>query len=201
MYAIPAQALVDANYSVLYLSAKCAGSTPDGISWASSTLGLRLCREALPTGFWIAGDAAYRCRNGIVTPWTAGKLLDDEFGVSRDTFNFYNSSLRMHVEQAFEMLVLRFGILWRKLMFSLQANVLVLAAHFHLHHFCIEHGEAAKGAVLGPEERSVSDAAFQRWFRVHSKLDEDSYPVLSKAVVATWKAAVLGTISIEDCMR
>jgi DDE superfamily endonuclease len=201
MYAIPAQALVDANYRFLYLSARCAGSTPDGIARASSNFGLRLCREALPTGFWIAGDAAYRCRNGSITPWTSEQLLDDEFGVSRDTFNFYNFSLRMHVEQAFGMLVRRFGILWRKLMFSLPANVLVLAARFRLHHFCIEHGEAAKGAVLGPGERSVSDAAFQRWFRVHSKIDEDSYPFLSKAVVATWKAAILGTISLEDCMR
>jgi DDE superfamily endonuclease len=103
MYAIPAQALVDANYKFLYLSAKCAGSTPDGIAWASSTLGLRLCREALPAGYWIAGDAAYPCRNAIITPWTAGQLLDDDFAVSRDAFNFYHSSLRMHVEQAFGM--------------------------------------------------------------------------------------------------
>jgi DDE superfamily endonuclease len=165
MYAIPAQALVDAYYKFLYLSAKCAGSTPDGIAWASSTLGLRLCREALPAGYWIAGDAAYPCRNGIITPWTAGQLLDDEFGVSRDAFNFYHSSLRMHVEQAFGMLVQRFVILWRKLMFSLPANVLVLSACFRQNNFCIEHGEAVTSAVLGPEERSVSDAAFQRWFR------------------------------------
>jgi hypothetical protein len=71
----------------------------------------------------------------------------------------------MHVEQAFGMLVSRFGALWRKLMFSLPANVLVLSACFRLHNFCIEHEEAATGAVLGPEERSVSDAAFQIWFR------------------------------------
>jgi DDE superfamily endonuclease len=165
MYAIPAQALVDANYRFLYLSAKFAGSTPDGIVWASSTHGLRLCREAFPAGYWIAGDGAYPCRNGIITPWTAAQLLDDEFGVSRDAFNFYHSSLRMHVEQAFGMLVQRFDIPWRKLMFSLPANVLVLSSCLCLHNFCIEHGEAVTGAVLGPEERSVSDAAFQRWFR------------------------------------
>ena len=81
MYAIPAQALVDGKYRFLYLSAKCCGSTPDGISWASTTLCLRLFREGLPAGFWIAGDAAYTSRNGIITPLTAGQLLDDEFGV------------------------------------------------------------------------------------------------------------------------
>jgi DDE superfamily endonuclease len=45
MYAIPAQAVVDAKYRFLYLSAKCAGSTPDAIAWESSILGMRLRRE------------------------------------------------------------------------------------------------------------------------------------------------------------
>jgi DDE superfamily endonuclease len=88
MYAVPAQALVDSDYRFLYLSANCVGSTPDGIAWDSSSLGLRLCREALPTGFWIAGDVAYPCRNGIITPWTAGHLLHDKCGVQRDALNF-----------------------------------------------------------------------------------------------------------------
>jgi hypothetical protein len=112
MYAIPAQALVDAKYRFLYLCAKRAGSTPNGIAWVSSSLGMRLRREPLTAGIWTAGDA-YPCRNGIIAPWTAAQLFHDEFGASRDTFNFYHSSLRMHVEQAFGMLVQRFGILWR----------------------------------------------------------------------------------------
>jgi hypothetical protein len=175
MYAIPAQALVDAKYRFLYLSAKCAGSTPDGIAWESSSLGLRLRREPLPTGFWIAGDAAYPCRKGIITPWTAGQLLHDEFGVSRDAFNFHHSSLRMHVEQAFGMLVQRFGILWKKLMFSLPASLLVLSSCFRLHNFCIERGEPAACAILGPEERSVSDAAFRRWFRASQQARREQF--------------------------
>jgi DDE superfamily endonuclease len=143
MYAIPAHALVDANYRFLYLSAKCAGSTPDGIAWEYSSLGMRLRRTPLPAWFWIAGDAAYPCRNGVITPWTAGKLLHDEFGVSRDAFNFFHSSLRMHVEQAFGMLVQRFGILWRKLMFSLPVSTLVFSTCFRLHNFCINNGESS----------------------------------------------------------
>jgi hypothetical protein len=77
LYAIPAQAVEDAKYRFLYLSAKCAGSTPDAIAWESSSLGMRLRREPLPLGYWLAGDAAYPCRDGIVTPWTAGQLHDD----------------------------------------------------------------------------------------------------------------------------
>jgi hypothetical protein len=174
MYAIPAQALVDANYRFLYLSAKCAGSTPDGIAWESSSLGMRLRRVPLPAGFWIAGDAAYPCRNGIITPWTAGQLLHDEFGTSRDAFNFFHSSLRMHVEQAFGMLVQRFGILWRKRMFYLPVSTLELSTRFRLHNFCIENGESSLGAILRSEEQSVSDVAFGRWFRA-SQQDQTSH--------------------------
>jgi hypothetical protein len=112
MYDIPAEALVDANYRFLCVSGKCAAGTPDGIAWESPSLGMHLCRTPLPDVFWIAGDAAYPCRNGVITPWTAWKLLRDEFGVLRDAFNFFLSSLRMHVEQEFGMLVQRFGILW-----------------------------------------------------------------------------------------
>jgi DDE superfamily endonuclease len=172
MYAIPAQALVDANYRFLYLSAKCAGSTPDGIAWESSSLGIRLRREQLPAGFWIAGDAAYSCRNGIIAPWTAGQLLHDEFGASRDAFNFYHSSLRMHVEQAFGMLVQRFGILWRKLKFSLPVSTLILTVCFRLHNFCIDNGEPSLGTLFRSEERSVSEAAFGRWFRASQQARE-----------------------------
>jgi DDE superfamily endonuclease len=78
MYAIPAQAFVDARYIFLYLSAKCEGSTPDAIAWESSSLGMRLRREPLPFGYWLAGDGAYPCHNGIVTSWTAGQLHDDQ---------------------------------------------------------------------------------------------------------------------------
>jgi hypothetical protein len=173
MYAIPAQALVDANYRFLYLSSKCAGSTPDGIAWESSSLGMRLRREPLPLGFWIAGDAAYPCRHGVITPWTAGQLLHDNLGVSRDAFNFYHSSLRMHVEQAFGMLVQRFGILWRKLTFSSPKSTLMLSACFRLHNFCIDSGESPVCAALLNDERRVADAAFRTWFCAAQKARED----------------------------
>jgi DDE superfamily endonuclease len=117
MYATPAQALLDSKYRILCHSPKCAGSTPDAIAWESSDLGMRLRREPLPFGFWIAVDAAYPCLNDINTPWTAGQLHHEDFGYSRDAFIAFHSSLRMHVEQAFGLLVQRFGVLWRKLMF------------------------------------------------------------------------------------
>jgi hypothetical protein len=48
-----------------------------------SILGMRLRRELLPLGFWIASNVAYPCRDGVVTPWRAGQLFHDDLGLSR----------------------------------------------------------------------------------------------------------------------
>jgi hypothetical protein len=132
-----------------------------------------LRREWLRLGFWIAGDAASTCRHGVITPWTAGQLLHDDLGLSRDAFIFYHSSLRVHAEQALGMLVQRFGILWRKLNFSLPTSTLVLSACFHLHNFCVDSGESTISAALLNDECRVVDAAFRTWFCAAQKARED----------------------------
>jgi hypothetical protein len=42
---------------------------------------------------------------------------------------------------------------------------------------------------------------FKGGFVLHSKLAKDSYRVLSKTSIATWKVANLGTISLEEYER
>eukprot|EP00171_Calliarthron_tuberculosum_P001167 IDg1167t1 len=41
----------------------------DCTAFAVSGLGRRLRTVGLVPGFWIAGDSAYECRDGILTPW------------------------------------------------------------------------------------------------------------------------------------
>jgi hypothetical protein len=48
--------------------------------------------------YWIAGEAAYLCDNYLLTPFTKAQTHYQELGIRRDVFNFYLSSLRMHVE-------------------------------------------------------------------------------------------------------
>jgi hypothetical protein len=54
--------------------------------FACSHLG-PLMQNDLLGSFWIAGDAAYSCENGLITPWSKGQLLDSEKGLWRDSFN------------------------------------------------------------------------------------------------------------------
>jgi DDE superfamily endonuclease len=103
MYALPVQAVVDSKYRFLFMSAKCRGSTGNAVAWAASTEGAKLQQGQMPSGFWIAADAAYACRNGLLTPYTAGQLRNPTRGIARAAFNFYHSSLLIHVEQSFGM--------------------------------------------------------------------------------------------------
>jgi DDE superfamily endonuclease len=84
---------------------KFVGSAHDRISFAVSELYARLSSGDLPNGFSIAGDEAYECNNNVLTPWPSSNLDD-----AKDAFNFYQSSLRMHIEQCFGQVVARFRI-------------------------------------------------------------------------------------------
>jgi hypothetical protein len=150
------------------------GSTHDSLAFACSNLGKRLQQGDLLGGFWIAADAAYECMPGVISPWAKSQLLDEEEGIWRDSFNYFHSSLRMHVEQAFGILVARFGILWRPLKFSLFRVGPILSACMRLHNYCIDSGVQPVRASMSADEQAVSDAAFRRWWAVASAVRDDN---------------------------
>ena len=51
---------------------------------------------------------------GLLTPWPKHQLAGDD-GIFADSFNFYHSIHRIHVEQAFGVFVKRWGIFWKPL--------------------------------------------------------------------------------------
>jgi hypothetical protein len=166
MYALPVQAIVDSTYRFTYMSCNCVGSTHDELSFACSRLGqlLQDGGSSALHSYWIAADAAYVCENGLLTPWSKGQLMDGEEGLFRDSFNYFHSSLRIHVEQSFGMLVARFGILWRPLRFSITRVGPIISSCMKLHNFCIAHGLPPTRLSMTHDERRVSDAAFRRWW-------------------------------------
>lgn len=137
-YAIPVQAVVDSNYRFLCFSAVCRGSTHDSLAHAVSSLGRYLEDGRLGEQFWIAGDEAYLCSESLITPIPASQASDVD-----DAFNFYHSSLRMHVEQAFGILVKKFRLL-KMLEFSVNDSAATIALAMKLHNFCIDYGDKAQ---------------------------------------------------------
>ena len=92
-------------------------------------------------------------------------MRDVEEGLWRDSFNFFQSSLRVHVEQAFGIFVNRFGILWRPLEFELARAIRIVSACALLHNFILDNSDDAEmDAVQGEAEHQYAAQAFRRWW-------------------------------------
>lgn len=78
------------------------------------------CKKKRRSVYWIAGDEAYVCTEQLITPFPATRSKVDS---AADRFKFYLSSHRIHIEQAFGILLSRWGLLWKPLQFSLAQNV------------------------------------------------------------------------------
>lgn len=153
------QALCDAKKRFLFVSCKTPGKTNDLKAYQHSCL----CEliESLPPGFWVGGDAAYVCTDHLIVPYPGQKL-----DTRRDSFNFYLSQLRVRIENAFALLVGRWGILWRPLRMRLRHQPPVLKCLFKLHNFCIEENDSVlplvgpRGEPLHPRARTTIEEEF-----------------------------------------
>jgi DDE superfamily endonuclease len=99
-FAIAPQAMCDAHYRFTFVSAKTPGSTHDAIACRVSSLAALLDSGELAPKYWVAADDAYVCGRSILTPHSIRNL-----SVANDCYNFYQSSARIRIEQAFGQLV------------------------------------------------------------------------------------------------
>lgn len=135
-FALNVQALCDSTYRFLFVSAVTPGSTHDSTAIAMSSLASLLSQDngGISGNYWIAADEAYICNHRIVCPWP-GKNLP----VEKDCFNYWQSSARIHIEQAFGMLVARWGIFWRPLRVRLSKAAKIVAVCCKLHNFILDN--------------------------------------------------------------
>ena len=163
MYAIPVQAVADAKYRFLYMSARCSGSSHDSVTFIVSELAHSLSSTSLLPGYSIAADRAYTGENGLIKPWSASALYGKS-GLSCDAFNFYHSSHCMHVEQALGVPVRRWAIFRQSLAFRLAAVPHTISAAMRLHNYAIEQdGIGATSTFASLENEQIAEAAFRVW--------------------------------------
>ena len=136
-FAISAQAAVGADYKVLFLSTKHAGFTHDSTAFSSTTLAQYLekveAHGGMPNWASVAADEAYPKKGRVITPFS-GRALP----VWKDSFNFYLSSALIFVEQAFGMIVGRWGVFWPPMKCDLKKATLIIQVCCKLHNFIID---------------------------------------------------------------
>lgn len=83
--------------------------------------------------FWICEDDAYVYKENLITP-----IPPSQANSVQDAFNIFLSSLRLRVEQAFEMLVARLKMLRERLQFATLQNAVVIFLCLKLYNFCLD---------------------------------------------------------------
>lgn len=81
----------------MFASMLCCGSTHDSVLFfvSSQTAAISAGRPAKV--FLLAWDAAFVGSNSLLLPYTSSQLTKEDEGIWPDAFNFFQSSLRIHV--------------------------------------------------------------------------------------------------------
>ena len=169
-FALPLLCLVDGNYRILAFSLRCVGATNDSLSFAVSNLAALLRSGNIPFEFWIAGDEGFICTENVITPYPGSEAPP---GSARDTFNYYLSSLRVHVEQAFGILVSRWEILKSYMQYTIRHTVAIIRAAILLHNYCLERSERMERKFKGNASNSDEEVHWKAWVRTSGKVFDE----------------------------
>jgi hypothetical protein len=158
-YSLNGQVICDAYRRITWASIKCCGSTHDATAFSNTRLAELMGNPAHPinaSDYWIAGDDAYvgpanQC-DSLLTPYQ-GRNLDKW----HDSFNFYQSKLRIEIECTFGGLVHRFGMLQRKLAFDCVDDACTaLMAMFKIHNIATDRRVGLNHVGRVPVDRDPS---------------------------------------------
>ena len=117
-YALNTQAICNKSRRVLWMSAGHKGSTHDSTAFLETQL-FKILEESSDwlhnKGYFLVGDSAYPLMGHLMVPYSDAKSLTPE-----DAFNFWLSNSQIQNECTFGEVVMRWGILWKKLLFDIQ---------------------------------------------------------------------------------
>ena len=161
-YALNAQAICDSKKRILWISTGHKGSTHDSLAFADTKLYNLLDEKKkylYKHRLFVIGDSAYGLSSNMIVPYD-----NAQSNSMNDAFNYYHSRTRIHIECAFGEIIMRWGIFWRKLAFSLHNNGKIINACCHLHNFFIEER-------LQEAEYENDDSDFTKTYN-HNKDDQ-----------------------------
>ena len=169
-FALPLQCVVDGNYRIISFSLRCVGATHDSLSFAVSNLAALFRSGEIPFEFWIVSDETYICTESVITPYPGSEA---QTGSHRDTFNYFLSSLRVHVEQAFGMLVSRWEILKSYMQYSIRHTVSIIKATILLHNYCLVQAEDYMLDSTSTPSTSKDEDDWRTWVAMSARVFDE----------------------------
>ena len=122
-WSVNCQVCCDSQRRVTWMSMSHPGACPDITAYKQSVMCRAIEADLLPNEFYFIGDNAYPCGKHMLTPFNKHGLKTDP--KKRDSYNFYLSQLRIHIECVFGILVNRFPILQQELKCRLLENAIL----------------------------------------------------------------------------
>lgn len=148
-YALNLQAICDSHKRILWLSSGHKGLVHDSAAFAETML-IDLLKSKSEFLFknrlFLIGDSAYTLASYLITPHDNAESQSME-----DDFNYYHLSCQINIECSFGEIIMRWGIFWRKMQFSLKETGKIINAAFLLHNFLIDKRD---GTIESQIERS-----------------------------------------------
>lgn len=166
MYALLSVAACDAYYRFVLFEVRSEPNTADSLAWEMTDIGQWAKNGGIAWPYFIGADAAYVQADHMVIP-----SFDDDF-------NYEQSRMRMFIEQAFGILINRWGILWRPLKMRFNRRPAVILACARLHNWLIDRRIAMP--KLNVNSAGQKEVVPGRWVRP-PYLDEDGCPTLHTA--------------------
>jgi hypothetical protein len=132
VHGLNVQAVCDYRSRFIFFAVVAPGKCSDQVAFERTSLSTLM--EALPTGTYLVGDAAYSLTERMLVPFTGSQRNN----ASNDAYNFYLSQLRIRIEMAFGLMTNKWRILRAPLQTSLAKSSEILECCSRLHNFCIQ---------------------------------------------------------------
>ena len=128
---INVQAVCDGDYLIETMTVRHVGSTNDADCFETSSL--RDLNQSLPFPYHWNGDAAYSMSDTMHIPFPGINL--PEVNKAYDSYNFWQSQVRIMIEQTFGMFIQMFGIFWKPDRYDLVFFLEIVHCCFRLYNF------------------------------------------------------------------
>ena len=175
-FGVNVQAICDHKYRFTWMSALATGSTHDSAAWGLTELYDQI---GIIVPYYINGDAAYPASEVLLVPFKGIRLSKD-----KDAFNYFQSAVRIRIENSFGILRNRWLILKKPIQFNPLRVPMLIRVLMKLHNFIIdmEDPEPPREVFLFRSSHvHMSRASVRQHRRVQSNIREKITRELAEA--------------------